>query len=502
VSKRHIVIIGAGLAGLATGCYAQMNGYQSHIFEHHSKPGGVAAAWKRADYLIDGGIHFVMGYRPGTALYNLYHELGIVPACRFVDMTTYGRFLDEASGRSVVVTRDLDRVEAGLKAVAPADSRIVDELITMARAMQGPELTDFGMGRPPELAAPLDLIKELWRMRRLFKYFTGRLAWPVTQYVQAVQDPWLRDCLKYLFLPEVPVWFIGMMLGLVAAGQVGFLEGGCPDFVLPIEHRYTSLGGQVTYRATVEEILVAADRAVGVRLADGSEHRADVAVSAADGYSTLFKMLGGRYVSKKIEKQYANWEPIRPMVMVSYGVAREFRGEPSFTTILLEKPLTLGDQAVDAIFVRVFNYSSRFAPPGKTVVQVEFETQWDYWNDLQSADRAGYDAEKERIAGDVLQRLEHHYPRLSSQVEVIDVATPYTTWRYTLNHKGAWGGWLPTPEVMNARIARTLPGLANFYLAGQWVTPGASVPSSLYSGRDVVEILCRRDGKPFLPTLP
>jgi len=45
--EKSIIIIGAGLAGLSAGCYAQMNGYHSHIFEHHSKPGGVAAAWKR-----------------------------------------------------------------------------------------------------------------------------------------------------------------------------------------------------------------------------------------------------------------------------------------------------------------------------------------------------------------------------------------------------------------------------------------------------------------------
>jgi len=93
LSSREIIIIGAGLAGLSTGSYAQMNGYQSRIFEHHSQPGGVAAAWKRGEYFIDGGIHFVMGHKPGTGLYEIYQQLGIVPATRFVDMTTYGRFI-------------------------------------------------------------------------------------------------------------------------------------------------------------------------------------------------------------------------------------------------------------------------------------------------------------------------------------------------------------------------------------------------------------------------
>lgn len=36
---KSIAIIGAGIAGLAAGCYAQMNGYESHIFELHELPG-------------------------------------------------------------------------------------------------------------------------------------------------------------------------------------------------------------------------------------------------------------------------------------------------------------------------------------------------------------------------------------------------------------------------------------------------------------------------------
>jgi phytoene desaturase len=502
VSEKSIIIIGAGLAGLATGCYAQMNGYRSYIFEHHSQPGGVAAAWQRGDYLIDGGIHFVMGHKPGTGLHALYCQLGVVPANRFVNLTTYGRFTDEASGRSVEVAQDLDRLAEDLKALSPADARVVDELIAGARAMQGFDMSEVGLSKPPELAGPVDQLKELWAVRRPLKYMVGKYGQSVTDYARAVQDPVLRACVEILFLPEVPVYFIFMLLGLLADGQLGLIEGGSFTFVRAIEQRYRDLGGEVTCDATVEEILVENDRAVGVRLADGSEHRAEAVVSAADGHSTIFKMLGGRYVNEKIRNRYANWKTFRPLLMISYGVAREFPDEPAFTTIALERPLTVGDQAVDGIFIRIFNYSPRFAPPGKTVVQVEFETEWDYWNDLQREDRARYDAEKERVAGEALQRLEAHYPGISSQVEVTDVATPYTTWRYTLNHKGAWEGWLMTPEALRTPIERTLPGLANFYMAGQWVMPGGGVPPCLYSGRHAVQLLCRRDKKPFSTTMP
>jgi phytoene dehydrogenase-like protein len=321
-------------------------------------------------------------------------------------------------------------------------------------------------------------------------------------------DPVLRVFLENLFTPDVPAYFIFMLLGLLAGGQVGLIEGGSHDFVRAIEKRYRDLGGEITYRATVEEILVenegpgpavrAGDRAVGVRLAGGGEHRADYVVSAADGYSTIFKMLGGRYANDKIRKRYAGWKRFTPLLMASYGVAREFLDEPPFGTLVLDRPLTIGTQEVPGLFIRIFNYSQRFAPPGKTVIQAEFETEWHYWNKLQERDRAGYDAEKARVAAEVLDRLERYYPGLSAQVEVTDVSTPYTTWRYTQNDRGAWEGWLMTPKTMMTSIERSLPGLKGFFMAGQWVMPGGGVPPCLYSGQHAVQLLCHEDGRRFV----
>jgi phytoene dehydrogenase-like protein len=497
VAEKSLFIIGAGLSGLAAGCYAQMNGYQSRIFEHHAHPGGVAACWRRGEYLIDGGIHFVMGHKPGTGLYDLYGELGIVPKCRFVDLPGYGRFIHEASGRSVLLGDDLDQWSAALKSLSPADARIVDEIIAGGRSMQGIDMSTLGLNRPPELGGMLGQLKDLWAMRRLLKFMVGKSSKRVADYTQDVQDPVLRTCISNLFLPGVPLYFVFMIMALIADNQLGLIQDGSSDFVGAIEERYRALGGEISYRATVEEVLVEDSKAAGVRLADGSEQRADAVISAADGYSTIFKMLGGRYVDAKIEKRYATWKTFDPLFMISYGVAQEFPDLPPFATILLEKPLIVGPGEIEVIMLRYFNYGPRFAPRGKTVVQVEFETDWDYWHDLQRDDRAAYDAEKDRIAREVLDRLEAHHPGISPAVEVTDVATPYTTWRYTLNHRGSWGGWLMTPEAMTSAVERKLPGLDSFYMAGQWVMPGGGVPASLYTGRHAVQLLCHEDGRRF-----
>ena len=72
------------------------------------------------------------------------------------------------------------------------------------------------------------------------------------------------------------------------------------EFSKAIEQRYRRLNGDVHYNSRVDKILVENNRAVGVILSDGSEHRADMIISDAFGYSTIFNLLDGRYVDDKI----------------------------------------------------------------------------------------------------------------------------------------------------------------------------------------------------------
>ena len=190
-------------------------------------------------------------------------------------------------------------------------------------------------------------------------------------------------------------------------------------------------------------------KAVGVKLASGEEVSADAVISAADGYSTIFGMLAGRYGDDALRSRYRDWKLIKPWVTISFGVGVGVSGA-SRTSPLTAWPSRLrsGPSGWTAWACASSTTPWPSPPAGKTVIQPAFETEWAYWNDLRAADRGRYEAEKERVAAEVLSRLEVHYPGLSSQVEMTDVATPYTTWRYTLNWQGVDGGWLPTGSQM------------------------------------------------------
>ena len=162
--KKRVAIIGGGLAGLSAGCYAAMNGFDAQIFEHHTVPGGVAASWKRGGYLFDGGIHFVMGYKPGAGMFNLLSELGASDPALFADMTDYGKFIHEPSGISLAMTGDLNDLASQLKSLAPIDAGKIDELFSGARKLRGHDFSTLGMSQPPELSSIYLRVKEMWQM--------------------------------------------------------------------------------------------------------------------------------------------------------------------------------------------------------------------------------------------------------------------------------------------------------------------------------------------------
>ncbi len=498
MSRNSMIIIGAGLAGLATGVYAQLNGYDSRIFEYHTKPGGVAAMWRRGEYLIDGGIHFLICHKPGTQIHDVYTEVGAVGEYEIADMTTYLKFIDETGTKSIEFTEDIEKLEQDLITIAPEDEKEIRSFIKEINWLKNsPFLTDLGMSTSPsELRGRFDSLRDMWQMRGFMKYFTGKFSKSSAKYAENYKNPFLRTVIQNLFAPSAPVWFVIMIIATVAAGYLGLLKKGCHEFVMPMVERYKSLGGEIQYHAKVEKILVEQDRAVGIRLKDGSEHRADVVVSAADGRSTIFDLLEGKYIDEKIKKRYETWIPYDPMVVISLGVTRTFEDEAPLTMFMMPEPLKYGEREISCLPLRVFNYGDEFAPNGNSVIQVILETEWEYWNRLRQ-NKEEYDITKTDLAQKIIQRLENQYQGISSQIEMIDVATPYTSWRYTLNDRGSPMGWLLTRKTLTELIPRTLPGLDNFYMAGHWVLPGGGVPGSIYTGRNVLQILCRRQGKKF-----
>jgi phytoene dehydrogenase-like protein len=498
MEKRMIIIIGAGLAGLSAGCYGQMNGYKTQIFEMHTIPGGLCTSWKRKGYTFDGCIHYMMGSRSGT-YHRIYEELGAVQGRRMVDHKELMR-VKGAGGKTWTVYTDLDRLEQHMVELSPADAAIIKELCNTARLLSRFELP---MDKPMEMMGLLDmlkLLKDIPAMRAMVKYANVSMQ----DYATRFNDPFLREVFPLIIedIPDMPMAGVLMTLAYLNNKNNGWPMGGSLAFARAIEKRYRDLGGKVQYKSRVEKILVDADRAVGVRLADGTEHHADLVISAADGRTTIFDMLDGKYVNEKIRHYYDEWPIYEPYVQISLGVARDFSREPHSLMLELGEPLKVGDQTRRWLPIKHYCFDPSMAPAGKSVITVSFLfVSYEYWKVLYE-DRERYKAEKQALADAVIDRLEVRFPGIKEQIEVVDVATPVTYERYTGNWRGSYMGWGMTTTTTGKLMSRTLPGLGNFYTAGQWVFVGGGVSGAIASGRHVMQVVCKKTKRPFVTTVP
>ena len=285
------------------------------------------------------------------------------------------------------------------------------------------------------------------------------------------------------------------MLGWFNQKNAGYIKGGSYPLAQRMVEKFTELGGRLSLRKKVERVIVENNTAKGVVLSDGTVVKADFVISAADGYSTIYNMLGGNYVSKEIDFAYKNWELFIPLVQVSFGIGKEVKAD-SPIILNFSGDLSIGRTKLDYGYSLMnYSYDETMAPKGKTTIVMRYESPWKLWENLKEEE---YREEKEAIKRDAIASLEKIYPGISAYIEVIDVATPRTDVRYTGVRNGAYEGFMPGRENMMKTIKMQLPKLQHFYMAGQWLFPGGGLPPSAQTGKWAVQLICKKSRKKFI----
>ena len=488
---RSIGIIGAGIAGLSAGIYARRNGYEATIYELHYLPGGLCTAWKRRGFTFEGCMHYVglVGSSPEHAYYRQWKELGAVPHTNMIHHDTLHTFRDR-SGRTLNLYADADRLEEELLSLSPSDEKEIKALCTAAKRYSWFIRTT---GRNP-----FKLVARAAGMLRaiplLKKYGDLNLA----GYASRFQDPLIRDALTHLFVkPEFACTNLFFFLAGMHIGATAFPQGSSLSLARSIERTFLDLGGKIEYRKRVKRIVVSDGQATGIELEDGTVVEADIVISAADGHSTLFDMLEDRFTTPELRERFAT-QPLYPsFIQVSLGVDRDLSGTPHAVKAETAAPFEIAGRARHELWYHNFAFDPTMAPQGKTSLTVLYPSDLAWWENLEYGSEE-YRAEKQRILDTTIAQLETVLPGISSQVEVSDVSTPFTIRRYTDNWQAAAGFMmtknLGTEMVFNPQY--TLPGLAGFYMTGQWVK-GFGTPMAAASGKEVIQEICKADGKRF-----
>ncbi len=257
------MVIGGGLAGLASAVALAEAGFRVRLFEKRPRLGGRATSYTLPDGSeVDNCQHVTLGCC--TNLADFYRRAGADGKIRFYDRLY---FMDAQGRRSVMrasaLPPPLHLAPSFLffRSLTWADKRaIAQALVAIARAG----------GEPPEIAG-ISMLEWLHRMRQM----PGAIErfWRVV-LVSALDEKLARTDARYgieVFWKAFLANRGGYRVGIPRV-PLGELYEGCRDAVV-------RAGGEVRLRSGVREIRVRENAFAGMVLEDGSEIAADACIA-------------------------------------------------------------------------------------------------------------------------------------------------------------------------------------------------------------------------------
>jgi zeta-carotene desaturase len=266
------VIIGGGLAGLATAVKLLDAGVDVEVIEKRDVLGGKASSWRDADGdHIESGLHCF--FRCYTELIPFFRHVGVYDNIRWKEHTF---LVARPGGRHARL--HFPRLPAPLNGVVAFTN---NDLFTLAE-----KLSNL-LGLATTWIGTLDYIKTLDDM----SFREWRVQHRIAEGVE--RKLWNAICLSLGFIGAEdmsarPMATIFHYFATVAdASQFGTLDGSPNERIFkPIAERIASRGGCLRTGVKAAEVLLERGGVSGVRLADGSVVRGAAYVLAAPVHST------------------------------------------------------------------------------------------------------------------------------------------------------------------------------------------------------------------------
>ena len=273
-------IIGAGISGLTVGCYLQMNGFETTIFEKHSSAGGLCTAWKRGDYTFDGCIHWLFGSNQSNPFHKLWSELIDIDSVKFVNhnvriVIEVKENTNKFGDKIFRLYTDITILKNYLLELAPEDARMINKLIRAMRKIQTYEM-------PPMVDKVIELLplREKMAMIKHLPLLAFIFAWKdVTNYsfAKKLRNPFLKEAFELLFDgDEVNLLIMMVPLAFNDTHGAGYPLGGSAPFTQMFEKKYLDLGGKIVYNAPIKKICTHENKAIGVLLENGEIVNSDI----------------------------------------------------------------------------------------------------------------------------------------------------------------------------------------------------------------------------------
>lgn len=487
--KKRIVIIGAGLGGLAAGCRLAALGHNVEILEKRPLVGGLAAPLQVSDFTVDAG---PSAFTAPHLLDDIYRTArrSRPATLQFTPVSPAYRIFD-AQQRFFNLYFDPQRLQEEVTRWHPAAADAFLQYQRDTRPLLSPRFVS--LAHPP-LLNPVSILKTLPDLIRL-KGLQNTWAYLSAYF----EEPFLRAVfsLKPFLMGSNPLQ-VNIFTTLHMQQQdknMVHISGGTAAIVRHLANLFQELGGKISCNAEVVEILSHFRRVSGVRTKDGGLLPADIILSNADVADTYHRLASkhhrGRFTQKNNPRQHFSMS----MFAIHLVTSRRYLDSPlaHHNVILphdypglLEKIFTHKVLAEEpALFVHMpTRTEAALAPEGHEILAIYVPVP-----NLSAA--LDWTTQARPFREKVLASLETRFlPELRASIVAEKIITP-PDWHSNFNasfgapfslQSSPWqAGWFRPPNRSR--------NFDNLYLVGAGTHPGPGISAVLASAQIIERLI-------------
>lgn len=297
MKNNSVLVIGAGLGGLAVGIRLAAEGFRVRIVEKNAQAGGWLLPTHLGEFTFPNAGSLVtlpqlledLFSSTGRSLsdYLTFEERS--PVMRFIfteenEYTVYREPADTLMKNSLFGLQD----QQGFAAYGKRSDRILDEYLPKFfsrpyHRSRNPFASEFGFRN--------------FRPKRSGRAVSERLF--TSEELRSVQSFWSMFCGG---APSVSSHFYRMIPAAIQRWGSFLIKGGSEALINALVKLFTECGGEIQYNSEVESIQVYNGAVTGVRLTDNSIRMADYVISDADtAYTARFLIDSDRFRYSTVE---------------------------------------------------------------------------------------------------------------------------------------------------------------------------------------------------------
>ncbi|HCS26300.1 MAG TPA: FAD-dependent oxidoreductase [Spongiibacteraceae bacterium] len=479
-----VLIVGSGIGGLVNAALLSLLGQRVCVLEQHYTAGGYTHAYEREGYEWDVGVHYIGDvHKPSSTLRRIF------------DVVSEGRLqwaeMDAAYDRIILGEREYDLIAGtenfinGLVHRFPDEESAIRDYVALIRQTSYQSSRFFAgqamprsLGRAYGKSRSLLLDKHFFQTtREVLETLTGN-----QELIAVLTGQW-----GDYGLPPAESSFL--MHALVAKHYLAggaYPIGGASAMARSIIPTIQKSGGEVFTYAEVEQILIEHKRAVGVRMADGTEIRAGRVVSNAGFLPTVNRLLPES--ARALLPSQGKDKQIQ-LSSAHLCLYAGFKGTPSelgmTTTNLwiypsedhegnLKAYLATPDEAPFPLVYVSFpsakdpDWENRY--PGKSTVEIVTVTQPEWFGEWQGTTwqqrGENYESKKRELSEKLLAILFRRMPQLEAALDFYELSTPLSTQFYQRNEQGEIYGLDHFPQRFDHPSLHPQTPIKDFYLTG------------------------------------